>query len=184
MKYLDLRQKIKTNLFTTLDVAKFFPQESEPNIRIQLSRWVKKGLLVGLKRGLYCFDAANLDELALAGRLYSPSYISLESALNFYGVLPDVPQTTTSITPVTTKIVETAGLRFYYARIDPKLYFGYVPLAPESSIAQKEKALLDYFYLRKIRKTGDLRLNLKSFDRVLYRKYGQPFPAWVRRVKI
>lgn len=184
MKYLDLRQKIKSNLFTVLDAAKFFPGESEQNIRIQLSRLAKKGLLTNLKRGLYCFDVAALDELNLAGRLYSPSYISLETALNFYGILPDIPQAVTSVTPTTTKTIGTAGLRFSYAKIDPRLYFGYQPLAPIGFIAQKEKALLDYFYLRKIRHVEDLRLNLAGFDRIIYQKYGRTFPVWVRRIKI
>jgi hypothetical protein len=42
MKYLDLRQKIKENLFTVLDAVKFFPQENEQNIKIQLSRFAQK----------------------------------------------------------------------------------------------------------------------------------------------
>lgn len=184
MKYLDLRQKIKSNLFTVLDATKFFPAESEQNIKTQLSRFAKKGRLTSLKRGLYCFDATVLDELSLAGRLYSPSYISLESALNFYGILPDVPQAVTSVTPTTTKEIKTMGLIFSYAKISLRLYFGYLPLAPEGLIAQKEKALLDYFYLRKIRHTADLRLNLENFDRSVYQKYAQSFPAWVRRIKI
>ncbi|MDP2918131.1 MAG: hypothetical protein Q8N68_01370 [bacterium] len=184
MKYLDLRRKVKSNLFTVLDVAKFFPAESEQNIKIQLSRLAKKGLLTSLKRGLYCFDPQSLDELSLAGRLYSPSCVSLESALNYYGVLPDVPQTVTSITPTTTKTIKAAGLTFAYSKIDPTLYFGYVLLAPEGFIAQKEKALLDYFYLRKIRQTADLRLKLEGFDHSLYQKYAQSFPTWVRRIKI
>lgn len=184
MKYLDLRRKIKDNLFTVLDAVKFFPAESEQNIKIQLSRLAKKGLLTSLKRGLYCFDPATLEELGLAGRLYSPSYISLESALNFYGILPDIPQTITSVTPITTKEIKATGLAFSYSKIDSALYFGYVLLSPEGFIAQKEKALLDYFYLRKIRQLADLRLNLENLDHSVYQKYVQSFPSWIRRIKI
>src|SRR3989338_1885568 len=103
MTFLDLQRKIKSNLFTILDVQKIFPLEIEETIRIQLSRFAKRGLLAKLKKGLYVFDLSKVDEFIVANQLYYPSYISMETALNYYGIIPDVPQTITSVTSITTK---------------------------------------------------------------------------------
>ncbi len=183
MKYLDLRRNIEGNIFDVLDVAKLFPNEKPAGVRTQLYRLVKKGLIFSIKRGLYCFDKSRVDELYLAGQLYSPSYVSLETALNYYGVIPEVPMTVSSVTPVTTKKFETGLGNFNYLKIDNKLYFGFsqTPFA----IAHKEKALLDYFYLRKVKKvSSDERLQLTDWDWKRYHEYAVAFPRWVREIKL
>ncbi len=188
MKYLELRKAIQTNVFRYLEVVKKFNQE-EALIKTQLHRFVKKGLLVKIKRGLYCFDQKQLHEFDLASLLYQPSYISLESALNYYGLIPDVPQSVTSVTVVTTKTIKNQFGRFSYAKIKPSLYFGFKQIKSANSslffnLAQKEKALLDYFYLRKIKNLADLRLDLKNINQALYQQYRQNYPQWVQRIKL
>lgn len=183
MKYLDLRRLIEENVFSILDVVKLFPNEKPEAVRTQLYRLVKRKHIFPIKRGLYSFDKNKVDELELAGRLYSPSYISLETALNYYGVIPDIPIAVRSVTPITTKKIETDLGNYYYLKIDSKLFFGFsqAPFA----IAYKEKALLDYFYLRKVRKVSlDARLNLKDFDWKRYHEYAVFFPEWVQQIKL
>lgn len=189
MRYLDLRGKIEENAFTFLDVIKYFPEESLATVRAQLSRFEKRGLLKRIKRGFYCFDERQIDELVLANQLYQPSYVSLETALNFYGLIPDVSQMVTSVTLTTTKRVVTEFGSFSYTKIKPELFFGFRKL--ESSgrgvffqIAEKEKALLDYFYTRQIKIIADLRLDLRELDRRLYREYKKSFPPWVQEIRL
>ncbi|MCX6706237.1 MAG: hypothetical protein NTV24_04015 [Candidatus Woesebacteria bacterium] len=183
MKYLDLRKFIEGNVFGILDVAKLFPEEKPEAIRTQLYRLVKNERLFPIKRGLYAFDKNKVDDLELAGKLYSPSYISLETALNYYGVIPDIPMAVRSVTPITTKKIETDLGDYYYLKIDSKLFFGFSQ-APYA-IAHKEKALLDYLYLRKVRKvSAEARLNLKGFDWKRYHEYAVFFPKWVQQLKL
>ncbi len=92
MKYLELQKEIDQNLFTILDVEKKFCSEKKNSLRVQLSRFIQRGWLIQLKRGLYCFSPDKLEEFVLANQLYRPSYISLETALNYYGIIPDVSQ--------------------------------------------------------------------------------------------
>jgi len=189
MKYLELRKKIETNIFRYLEVVKKFEQEKEALIKTQLHRFVKKGLLVKIKKGLYCFDQKQLHEFDLASLLYQPNYISLESALNYYGLIPDVPQSVTSVTVVTTKTIKNKFGRFSYAKIKPSLYFGFKKIKSANSnlffnLAKKEKALLDYFYLRKIKNLADLRLNLKPVNQSLYQQYCQHYPGWIQKIKL
>ena len=189
MKYLELREKIQRNIFSLVGVLHYFPDEKPTAIKTQLSRFLKKGLIFQIKRGLYCFDKENIDEFVLANELYQPSYISLETALNYYGIIPDIPQEITSVTPITTKLIKTSLGRFSYTKIKSELFFGFKKVKSIKSedyfqLAYPEKALLDYFYLRKIRDPADLRLNLKSIDIERYQKFLKSYPAWVAKIKL
>lgn len=187
MRFLELQKKIKTNIFTISDVVKYFPNENFIALRTQLFRLTKKSLIFRIKRGLYCFNKEKIDELQLANILYFPSYISCESVLNYYGIIPDVPQGVTSITTITSKKIKTIFGNYYYFKINPKLFFGFDIVKTKNDylkIAKKEKALLDFFYLRKINKIDDLRLNLKEIDFSLYKKYLKNYPDWIKKIKI
>ena len=185
MKYLELQRKIKTNIFTYFDVIKIFNKESSSLAKIQLGRFVQKKYITKIKRGWYCFFPNKIDELKLANLLYQPSYISLESALNYYGLIPDIPQTVTSITPTTTKSLKNQFGQFSYVKIKSSLFWGFKKVTDENlSLAKKEKALLDYFYIRKIKTIKDLRLDLKDLDLKLYKKYHKFYPLWVANIKL
>ena len=189
MKYLELRNHIKLNLFTILDIKKYFPEESEALLKIQLSRFRSKGYISKIKRGLYCFDPRAVEEFELAGKLYYPSYISLESALNYYGMIPDIPQSVTCLSLTNTKKMSNQFGTFHYIKIKPELFWGYQSKGVTDKgdnflIAEKPKALLDFFYIRKIRNIQDLRLDLTDFDFDIYRKYMKLFPDWVQKIKI
>jgi len=189
MKFLELKNRIKQNIFTTTEVSKIFSQEKRSSLRIQLARFTKRKLIFSIKRGFYCFDIKLIDELSLANQLYIPSYVSLETALNYYGIMPDVPQTVTSVNPTTTKIIKSNLGRFYYYKINRSLFWGYSKVkTPQENafilIAQKEKALLDFLYIRKITKTDDLRLNLKEFKISLYKKYLKYFPRHIQKINL
>lgn len=187
MRFLDLQQSVKSNLFTIEDVIKYFPKDDLASLRIQLSRLTKKKLITRIKRGLYSYDRQIVDELELANVLYLPSYISVETALNYYGIIPDVPQGITSVTTITSKKIKTVFGVYYYLKINPNLFFGFNIIKTKEEylrIAKKEKALLDFFYLRKIKDVADLRLNLKSFDFLLYEKYVKSFPGWIKKIKL
>ncbi|MBL7159769.1 hypothetical protein ISS85_04790 [Candidatus Microgenomates bacterium] len=189
MKYLDLQAKVKTNIFTFLDIEKIFSAESLHSIKIQLSRFAKKGLIKQIKRELYCFDEKKIDELVLAGLLYQPSYISLESALNYYGIIPDIPQAITLVSLTNSKKIKNDFGSFYYSKIKKELFFGFTKISPPNlkeiiRIAKKEKALLDYFYIRKIKKITDLRLNLKELNHSVYQDCLKSFPEWIKRIEL
>lgn len=183
MTYLQLHDQFKDRIFTILDVQKVFWEEKESLIRVQLSRFAKRGLITPLKRGLYCLTKTKIDELELAGRLYQPSYISLETALNYYGIIPDIPLGVTSVTPVTTKKISNQFGHFHYQKISSKLFWGYT-FVSNYQIAFPEKALLDYFYIRRKTFITDLRLDLTRIDRKVYNKFAREFPNWVRRIKL
>ena len=68
----------------------------------QLSRWVKAGRIYQLRRGVYAlappFQKVKPHPFLAANRMVRPSYVSLQSALAFYGLIADMVPTTTGIT--------------------------------------------------------------------------------------
>ncbi len=189
MTYLKLKKVVTTNVFTILDVEKYFFDENPHAIRTQLSRFAKKGMITQIKRGLYCFDKIKIDELLLANKLYQPSYVSLERALDYYGIIPDVTQAVTSVNLTTFKKITNEFGNFYYSKIKKSLFFGFTKVKPSKSeahilIAEPEKALLDYFYIRRIKTTADLRFNLTNLNFPKYRTLSNNFPEWVKAIKL
>src|SRR3989338_11146761 len=77
---------------------KLFVPLNDHSLRVALSRLSRKHVLVRICRGFYAnpFSPPSVEEIS--SRIYQPSYISLESALSFYGVLSQIPQVLTCVT--------------------------------------------------------------------------------------
>ena len=78
------------------DVTVFSPQDlqhllgaSEIALRFLLTRAVKRGDVLKLRRGLYGLSAHTPSELEIANLLYRPSYISFTFALSYYHIIPE-----------------------------------------------------------------------------------------------
>ena len=85
-----------------------------------LSRWVKKGYLIKLRNGYYTFReymATQNINLYLANRIYRPSYISLHTALAFYGLIPESVTQTTSVSTLKTALFRNTIGVFSYKKI-------------------------------------------------------------------
>jgi len=187
MRLLDLKRKLNISIFTGNDLIKIFPKEPKSQINTQLRRLAVRGDLIGLKRDIYLFPDAKIDEFVLANKLYGPSYVSLESALNTYGVIPDITANVTSVSPVTSKRVVTSKGAFLYSKINKNLFFGFQNVLDKSSglyyqIALPEKALLDYIYIRKVKNIRENRIDTSGLSTKVLTKFSTYFPKWVREV--
>jgi hypothetical protein len=123
----------------------------------QLSRWVVSGRLLQLRRGLYAlpeeYRTRSAHAFEVANLVVRPSYVSLESALAYHGVIPEAVYTTTSVTSARASEFETPLGRYSYQHVTPGFFWGYAaePIAgdaAEAFVARPEKALLDLVYLR------------------------------------
>jgi len=187
MRYEELLHQIETPVFHTHQVAKLFPQESSVALRFQLSRLNKRGKIVRLKRGIYLFKERPVDELVLANLIYEPSYVSLEKALNIYGIIPDIPSIVTSITTTTSNTFTTPVGSFSYSCVNNPLYFGFTQQLDARSqlsyqIAEPEKALLDWIYIRKLKDIGEHRVDLTPLNQNRLHQFLQQYPNWVEKV--
>lgn len=122
--------------------------------RNNLTRWVKKGYLIRLRQGYFAFsEYLNKPDYAfyLANRIYRPSYISLHTALSFYGMIPESVVQITSVTTLKTASFTNNFGEYSFKNVKESLMFGYElkPMADNRTIqfATPEKALLDLLYL-------------------------------------
>ena len=128
--------------------------------RNNLTRWCRRGLLVKLRNQYYAFpEYRQMPEFSryVANRIYSPSYISLHSALSFYGMIPEEVVQMTSVTTLKTARFENDFGTFHYQNVKTPFYFGFEIKTMQSGrgllFATPEKALLDLLYLNPYYKT-------------------------------
>ena len=124
-------------------------------IRKQLTRWVSSGKLIQLRRGFYAIAQPYRDEqphpFLVANMIKKASYVSLQSALEYYGIIPEYVPVITSVTTGRTEEIITKAGRFQFKHIKKDLFWGYqeveVVVGTKIFIALPEKSLLDLIYL-------------------------------------
>ncbi len=151
MNYLEFKNKM-------FDLACFSSNQVyawQPNFdRNNFSQWIKRGLLVRLRQGIYTFpEYISKPDFSLyfANRIYRPSYVSLHTALAFYGMIPEAVVQITSVTSLKTANFSNSIGEFSYKSVSEELMFGYdlKPLTDGRTLqlAKPEKAILDLLYL-------------------------------------
>lgn len=161
------------------------------HVRQQLSRWVKSGRVYQLRRGLYAlappYQKVKPHPFLIANRLQRASYVSGQTALAFYGMIPDTAQATLSVTSGRPERLETRLGVFEFRRVKPELLAGYRMIGlgqsqpkQQALVATPEKALLDLIYLQpkgdSAEYLGELRLqNLERLDLDELRRQAETF---------
>ncbi len=189
MKYIDFKNKYNKLPYF---YSSSFVGLGEPikSIRKQLNEWCKKSLVIQLRRGIYTINDSDkpmpTERTLIANSLVEPSYLSLEYALSFYGLIPERVEVMTSITTHKTLQVSNAYGRFVYHHIKGTAYTGFIEQKTKDGyaffIATPEKAVTDFLYynLSKIL-TLDNNIfedsyrfqNLESIDIQKLRQYGE-----------
>ena len=144
----DTLRKENLPLFTSNDIVRIFGW-SPTAVRFLLHRYSKKCIIIRLKRGLYKLASVPVPDFFIANRLYEPSYISLETALSFHGIIAETVYTITSVSPRVGKTFSVLNKKFRYRKIKRSAYTGYTPIQRGTAtalIADPEKALADYYY--------------------------------------
>ena len=118
----------------------------------KINRLISDGELIQLKKGLY--ETSNkTNPFVLARPILSPSYISFETALSYYGLIPErvYAITSASLNKRKSKLYRNYYGTYIYMDIPERAYSFGVMLAQDSDgnyfqIATKEKALCDKLY--------------------------------------
>lgn len=139
-----------------------------------LTRWIRKNLLLRLRQGFYAFPEYTAQpnfSFFVSNYIYKPSYISLHTALAFYGIIPEAVTQITAVSSLKTADFRNAFGTFSYLKMKPDLFFGYniLPLGEHSiRIAQPEKAILDLLYLYPFYNTESEIENLRFDEDFIY----------------
>ena len=119
--------------------------------RDKITRLLAAGAIVRIKKGLYCFgDPFRKEPISrehLANLIYGPSYISIDYALSYYGLIPERVETITSVTTRRSRDFDTPFGAFSYHILKLPRYAvgavfeiaGNIPYL----VASPEKALVD-----------------------------------------
>ncbi len=177
---LSVLEKLKDiKIFTSLDFQRIFEINYEA-AKKAIFRYKKAGVLTKARRGLYFLTNKPPHEFEIANKLYQPSYISFETALSFYGIIPETIYEVISATSRISRQFIVDNLKFSYRKIKKECFFGYRPQKIQGRIiliAEPEKALADLLYLAALKRESFNyeRVNLRKIKKRKLMKYTQAF---------
>ncbi len=139
-------------LFSISDIENVHPGLD----RRRLFEWQSRGYIIKIRKEWYClpgFLRKPYSSWLIANLVHAPSYISLETALSYYDVIPEGVFMTTSVTTNRPLKKEMAGHLYSYSSLRTELFKGYRLVETDFNnrkikIADMEKAILDFFYFR------------------------------------
>ena len=170
MQYIKLKEDLKKyTVFSLKDIKKIDQKFG----RARLNEWQKKGYIKKIIKNFYIFTDIMPDEhylFEIANRIYPPSYVSMETALSYYNLIPESVYTVTSVSTRRTYTFDAEIGQFIYRKIKPSIFFGYKLLEygdKKIKIASIEKTILDFLYLNprinSLSTMESIRLNKEEF---------------------
>ncbi len=151
--FSSLLRQHRLSLFSVGELKILLPKPAWSGLSLRLHQWRKKGWVSRIKRGLYQLDYPEPPVIAdfyLANRIYEPSYVSLETALSHYQILPEFSAQVASISSKPTRRFTNSHGLFTYTTIRPSAYAGYTVLNLQGwpvRMAEPEKAVVDRLYI-------------------------------------
>ena len=169
-------------------ISQYIDDIKPESLSADINRWIKEGVLIQLKKGLYTtsnyFGRVNNRSLYLefiANKLRTPSYLSLEYVLQKHSILSEAVYSITSITTKTSRSYNNLLGLFLYRNIKESLFTGFDIIEYngfEIAQATKAKALFDWLYLKLLRIQNinleileSLRLNIDGFKFKDFREF-------------
>jgi len=151
MKLIAALAEIKKScqaVLTTADMMGLLDLEKSHASKL-LSRLADSGHVVRVKRGLWVL-AGGVDPLTLPRFLTAPfpSYVSLQSALYYHGMISQISSVTYCVSLARTRSYATPLGTYSIHHVLPSFFFGYEEAGPNGVVmAMPEKALIDFLYL-------------------------------------
>lgn len=146
LEIIKILQKRNISVFSLTDFRRLFAIKKTQTLYKKIARLEKEGIIESLIKGKYLFIFNNdITDYTIANYLCTPSYISLETALSYYGIITGFPHATTSVTVKKSRVFRCRNKEFTYSQIAPEFYFG-MEKDKDFLIASPEKALIDYIY--------------------------------------
>ena len=135
-------------VFTTKEVSLIFSTIPYPHIRAKLAYFTKKGYLKRLRMGMYVKD--KYEPLEFANKLYTPSYISLETVLQRAGIVFQYYETIFVVSYLSRRVA-VDGMSIYYRKMNKDILYNTegIEQTDHYAIATKERAFLDAIFLYK-----------------------------------
>ncbi|WP_368029918.1 hypothetical protein [Arcobacter sp. s6] len=151
MKTIELKNALPLSIISHEMIYSLL-EKSISNVNEKISNLVRNKELIRLKKGFYTFSkpyqTKPINLISVANTLYSPSYVSFDYALSYYGMIPERVSEVTSATSKNEKLFDTPIGRFSYKKVSLEAYslgidWIYDDVDGGRFIATSEKALCD-----------------------------------------
>lgn len=165
---------------TTQVIGSFFPDIKAKTKKV--NDLEKANEIIRLKKGLYVVNpeltGKTLSTELMANQIYEPSYISMQSALRYYGLIPETVYTMQSMTIKSSRNFDTTFGRFQYTKINKEAFsigihlirntdFVFIMATPEKAlcdlIANSPKVTLRYIKEAQQYLEEDIRMDMDAF---------------------
>jgi len=171
---IKIMREREMSTFSLDDFGRLLNINNQNSLYKKIQRLEKKEIIKKLIKGKYLFVFNKTDDFKIANYIYQPSYISLESALSFYGIITGFSYKITSITVKKSRSYIIDEKDYLYSHINQDLFWGYEK-KEDFLIAEKEKALVDliYFYSKGLRGFDREDLDISEINKkklILYAK--------------
>ncbi|ATV37685.1 hypothetical protein HQ40_05930 [Porphyromonas gulae] len=165
---------------TTSIIESLYPELKSANKKVT---WLEKqGYIIRLKRGLYVVNPElsrkTLSSELIANHLYTPSYISMSTALRYYGLIPEAVYVNQSMTVKHSRCFQTPVGSYDYKYISREAFsigvrsihkgdYAFLIASPEKAlcdlIANSSKVNLRYIKDVEIYLEQDIRMDMDEF---------------------
>ncbi|MBU1327089.1 hypothetical protein KKB64_04260 [Patescibacteria group bacterium] len=177
MNFQQVEQQLKRHnleVFTTQEFINILGIRRDV-AAVKLTRYKQAGYLISPRRSVYYLANEVEDKYKIANKIYSPSYVSLDSALSKYDLIPETVYTITSVTTKATREFTDDQTVYRYYRIKKEAFTGYHKEG-DTLWADPEKAVVDYLYFvaQGKRELND-RLHIKKIDKSKVLSYAKCF---------
>jgi predicted transcriptional regulator of viral defense system len=144
--YLPALLRSPKTVFSTKDIALLWQENSSGGSRVRLNYFVKKGDLYRIRKGLYSKNE-NYNKLELATRILTPSYVSFETVLVKEGLIFQYYEPI-FVASYANREITVDGQIYSFRKMKMKALINSlgVDQVEETSIASKERAMLDILY--------------------------------------
>ena len=176
---------------TTSIIESLYPELKSPDKKVV---WLEKnGYIIRLKRGLYVINPEHsgktLSSELIANHLYAPSYISMSTALRYYGLIPETVYVHQSMTVKHSRSFQTPIGSYDYKYISREAFpigvesihkggYAFLMASPEKAlcdlIANSSKVNLRYMKDVEIYLEQDIRMDMDGFykmDAAIFEDY-------------
>ena len=183
--------EIGTIPVTTSIIESLYPELKSANKKVT---WLEKqGIIIRLKRGLYVinpeYSGKTLSSELIANHLYAPSYISMSTALRYYGLIPEAVYVHQSMTVKHSRSFQTPVGSYDYKYISREAFsigvrsmhkgdYAFLIASPEKAlcdlIANSSKVNLRYMKDVEIYLEQDIRMDMDEFykmDETIFKDY-------------
>jgi len=151
MKKFDILEiyRLRNTVFTAKDIALVWKETDLNTIKARINYYVKRGKLYAIRRGIYARDK-NYDKLELATKIYTPSYISLETVLQKEGVIFQYYEAV-FVASYLSREIFCGNQKYIFRKIKNEALVNNLGLERRENyfIASRERAFLDALYLYK-----------------------------------